>query len=198
MCVAVTFEFVLVQKVGPWPESPTRSVACQAPGFRLNISQIAPLSKNDDKLYYKHTEMSNIPLFPPPGSSLILQQETPHILYPTILSTQTIDCDCVNITCDSVYWFRSTSSHSKVQYIGRFNRADRSVHAKGLDEARFTFHRKSMGSFSLRIINVTEADAGIYSCVLRDKKNTEMWKSGILLRPGGLYAGISNALFPIS
>lgn len=42
-------------------------------------------------------------------------------------------------------------------------------------------------SFPLRIINVTEKDAGIYSCVLRDKKNTEMWKTGILLRPGGLY-----------
>lgn len=43
-------------------------------------------------------------------------------------------------------------------------------------------------SFALRIINVTEKDAGIYSCVLKDKKNTEMWKTGTLLQPGGLYA----------
>lgn len=42
-------------------------------------------------------------------------------------------------------------------------------------------------SFALRIINVTEKDAGIYSCVLKDKKNTEMWKTGTLLQPGGLY-----------
>lgn len=42
-------------------------------------------------------------------------------------------------------------------------------------------------SFVLRIINVTQKDTGIYSCVLKDKSNNEMWRSGVRLLPGGLY-----------
>lgn len=136
-------------------------------------------------------EISNVPLFPPLGSSEILQQEPSNILYPKILGNESIDCDCGNIACDSVYWFRSVSHHSKLQFLGTCNNADRVTHGAGVEEARFKLTRKR-----LQIINVTEEDAGVYSCVLKDRKNTiEMWKSGTLLRPGGLYAEISSNLF---
>ncbi|XP_042358251.1 uncharacterized protein cd8b isoform X2 [Plectropomus leopardus] len=118
------------------------------------------------------------------GLSQILQQDPINVLYPKILSTEIIECNCANITCDSVYWFRSISNHLKVEFLGRCNSADRVRYGANVDEARFSLHRKSGASFALRIINVTEEDTGIYSCVLKDRKNTEMWKPGILLRPG--------------
>ncbi|XP_044031493.1 uncharacterized protein cd8b [Siniperca chuatsi] len=118
------------------------------------------------------------------GSSQILQQETARVLYPKILSTEVIECDCVNISCDTVYWFRSISNHSKVQFLGKCNNADRATYGEGVETARFKLSRRSSMSFMLRIINVSEADAGIYSCILKDRKNTEMWKPGIFLRPG--------------
>ncbi|XP_045932087.1 T-cell surface glycoprotein CD8 beta chain [Micropterus dolomieu] len=117
------------------------------------------------------------------GSSQILQQETVNVLYPKIHSTEVIECDCLNISCDSVYWFRSISSQIILQYLGKCNNADRATYPNGVEEARFRFSKKST-SFMLRIINVTEEDTGIYSCVLKDRKNTEMWKPGIHLRPG--------------
>ncbi|KAM8756801.1 T-cell surface glycoprotein CD8 beta chain isoform 1-T1 [Acanthopagrus schlegelii] len=118
------------------------------------------------------------------GSNLILHQEPPTVLYPKILSTESIECDCGNISCEYVYWFRSISDHSEVQFLGKWNNAGRAHYGEGVDEARFKVYRRNSMSFPLRIINVTEKDAGIYSCVLKDKKNTEMWKTGILLRPG--------------
>nr|QPF15739.1 Cd8b protein [Chaunax abei] len=118
------------------------------------------------------------------GSGQILQQETVNVLYPKILSTEVINCDCVEISCDSVFWFRSNSNHRKLQFLGKVNNADRPTHGNGVEEARFRLYKKSSVSFSLQIVNVQEEDAGIYSCVLKDRKNTEMWKPGILLRPG--------------
>ncbi|XP_070759208.1 uncharacterized protein cd8b [Enoplosus armatus] len=118
------------------------------------------------------------------GLSQIMQQEAANVLYPELFSTEAIECDCMNISCDSVFWFRSISNHSKVQFLGKCNNADRATYGAGVETKRFKLSRKSGVSFALRIINVTEEDAGIYSCVLRDRKNTEMWKPGVLLRPG--------------
>ncbi|XP_073324885.1 uncharacterized protein cd8b [Pagrus major] len=118
------------------------------------------------------------------GSSLILQQEPLTVLYPKILSTESVECDCVNISCEYVYWFRSISDQSEVKFLGKWNNAGRANYGTGVDPARFKVYRRNSMSFALRIINVTEKDAGVYSCVLKDKKSTEMWKTGTLLRPG--------------
>ncbi|XP_054473284.1 T-cell surface glycoprotein CD8 beta chain [Anoplopoma fimbria] len=118
------------------------------------------------------------------GSSQVLQQEPVKILYPKILSTESIECDCTNITCDSVYWFRSIRNHNKLQFLGKCNNADRATYGAGVDINRFKLSKKSSMSFTLRITNVSDDDTGIYSCVLKDRKTTEMWKPGILLRPG--------------
>ncbi|XP_070704289.1 T-cell surface glycoprotein CD8 beta chain [Pempheris klunzingeri] len=121
------------------------------------------------------------------GSSQIQQQETAKVLYPKILSTEDVDCDCSNIMCDLVSWYRSVSSHSKMQFLGKCNNADRATYGPGVDRKRFILKRRSSSSFSLRIINVTEEDAGVYFWVYSYAKNgtkTGMWKPGILLRPG--------------
>uniref|UniRef100_A0AAQ4PLR6 Cd8 beta n=1 Tax=Gasterosteus aculeatus aculeatus TaxID=481459 RepID=A0AAQ4PLR6_GASAC len=115
------------------------------------------------------------------GWSQILQQDTVKIQYPVLHSTEVIECDCGNVLCDNVYWFRSIHNHEKLEFLGRFNNAGR---GSPVDEAHFKLSRKSNTCFALFIINVTEEDTGIYSCVLKDRKNTETWKSGILLRPG--------------
>lgn len=119
-----------------------------------------------------------------------LQQEPSVIHYPELLSTKVIDCDCGAFPCDTVYWFRSVSSLGQVQYIGRNNNANRPIYANGVDTLKFQFHRRSMTSFTLTVVNVTEEDTGTYSCVLLDKKRNEEWKSGVLLLPGGPYAEI--------
>ncbi|XP_068450936.1 uncharacterized protein cd8b [Clinocottus analis] len=118
------------------------------------------------------------------GSSQILQQEPVKVLYPELLSTEAIECDCVNISCESVYWFRSNHDRGELKYLGKCNNAERAFYGEGVDKTRFKLCKKSSASFTLRIINVTEEDAGSYSCVLKGRKNTEMWRSGILLRPG--------------
>ncbi|XP_026163014.1 uncharacterized protein cd8b [Mastacembelus armatus] len=118
------------------------------------------------------------------GASQILFQETVTVLYPKIMRPETIECECVNISCDTVYWFRSFPDQGKVQFLGRCNNADRVNYGNDVDITRFKFNKKGSSSFVLRILNVTEQDTGIYSCVLKDKRNTEVWKTGVLLRPG--------------
>ncbi|XP_010792041.1 uncharacterized protein cd8b [Notothenia coriiceps] len=117
------------------------------------------------------------------GLSQTLLQEPLTVLYPTILSSPSIECDCANVDCDSVYWFRSISNNSKMEFIGQGNHADRMIHGNGVDETRFKLISKSKILFVLQIINLTEEDTGTYSCVLK-KRNNETWKPGILLLPG--------------
>lgn len=122
----------------------------------------------------------------PTDPTVLLSQETQAALYPKLLSNGTVPCDCRNVQCDSVYWFRTVLATSQVQFLGRLNNADIPTYTDGVDKARFLFRRKTTTSFMLNIINVTEEDTGIYSCVLTDRKSTVVWKSGILLLPGGL------------
>ncbi len=142
--------------------------------------------------YYKCVsgEILNVLLFSLLGSSLILLQENAKEFYPELLSNVTIECDCVNISCASVLWFRTIPSNNKVQFLGYSNNADRFSHGKDVKAARFKFSRRSNGPYLLRIIKVTQEDEGFYSCVLRDLRGAEVWRPGNLLWPGGLYAKI--------
>ncbi|KAK1901402.1 Zinc finger matrin-type protein 1 [Dissostichus eleginoides] len=116
------------------------------------------------------------------GSSQTLLQEPLTVIYPKIFSSSSIECDCADVLCDSVYWFRSISNNSKMEFIGQGNHADRITLGKGVDESRFKLISKSKKLFALQIINLTKEDTGTYSCVLK-KKNTT-WKPGTLLLPG--------------
>lgn len=69
--------------------------------------------------------------------------------------------------------------------MGKQNNANIFSHGTNVSKQRFEFKRKGRTTFLLRIVNVTEEDAGVYACVLRDRKGREWWKSGILLLPGG-------------
>ncbi|XP_020503621.1 T-cell surface glycoprotein CD8 beta chain isoform X1 [Labrus bergylta] len=118
------------------------------------------------------------------GPSPSLLQESVKVQYPKIFSTEIIECDCLNFSCDYVYWFHSNPDQQKVQFIGYCNSANRDSYGIGVDEKRFKITKKSSMSFTLRINNLTEEDTGIYSCVLKGRKNMEVWKSGVLLLPG--------------
>ncbi|XP_034095496.1 uncharacterized protein cd8b [Gymnodraco acuticeps] len=117
------------------------------------------------------------------GLSQTLLQEPLSVLYPEILSSLSIECDCADVVCDSVYWFRSISNNSKMEFIGQGNHADRIIFGNGVDKRRFKLISKSKMLFALKIINLTKEDTGTYSCVLK-KRNNETWKPGILLLPG--------------
>lgn len=69
--------------------------------------------------------------------------------------------------------------------MGKLNNAEVSSYGTNVSAARFEFKKKGKTSSLLRIVNVTEEDAGVYACVLRERKGREVWRSGTLLLPGG-------------
>uniref|UniRef100_A0A8C5I1D8 Uncharacterized LOC114463735 n=1 Tax=Gouania willdenowi TaxID=441366 RepID=A0A8C5I1D8_GOUWI len=120
------------------------------------------------------------------GLGQTLMQENTHILYPELLSDEFITCDCVDMICDSALWFRSTFSNSEVEFIGKFNIAGRSSYG-AVNRSQFKFSTRGTSTFVLHVARITAADKGVYSCVLKDKGSTEVWKPGTLLLPGGLW-----------
>ncbi|KAM4587254.1 signal-regulatory protein gamma [Odontesthes bonariensis] len=118
------------------------------------------------------------------GSSQFQRGDPVNVLYPAISSDETIDCECVNIFCDNVYWFRTVPTEGKLEFLGKCNNAERVTYGE-VNITRYKFSKRGGASFVLRILGVTEADAGIYSCVLKDsRKETEIFRPGFLLRPG--------------
>uniref|UniRef100_A0AAY5L880 Ig-like domain-containing protein n=1 Tax=Esox lucius TaxID=8010 RepID=A0AAY5L880_ESOLU len=113
------------------------------------------------------------------GSSLI-QIESEFVLYPPLNGTATLTCECSN-QCQTIFWFRT---HSKgFQFLISINSADRIYPGEFVGKERFKpSYRKD--SSTLRISNIESEDAGMYSCVLWNLKDTELWRPGILLKPG--------------
>nr|XP_057923664.1 uncharacterized protein cd8b isoform X2 [Doryrhamphus excisus] len=118
------------------------------------------------------------------GSGQILLHTEAKFLYPELNSTQIIQCDCVNSTCNSVFWFRALLSHDKVQYLGRMNSADRHYYGNNVEKTRFKMSKKNNEAFMLHIINVAKDDAGSYLCILTDRRNQELWNPGVVFLPG--------------
>lgn len=143
-------------------------------------------AKLDCVVVFRCQTVSNISVSPPLGSSQTLHGEIVTV-YSKLLSTETIECSCVDFSCDSVYWFHMAPEKTNVKFVGKCNNADR-VTFGNVEKARFKISKRGSMSFMLRIINVTLEDTGIYSCVLKNKSNSDMWRPGVLLLPGGLYA----------
>ncbi|XP_013872516.1 uncharacterized protein cd8b [Austrofundulus limnaeus] len=119
------------------------------------------------------------------GSNHYLLHEPAKVLYPAIASNETIECDCRNIACDNVFWFYTDPKNVNVQFVGRCNNADRVTHGDSVDKNRFILNKRGSSAFVLRIIDVGENDAGIYSCITKDSRTkTEMYNPGTCLRPG--------------
>lgn len=125
----------------------------------------------------------------PTDGNPILQQDQLLVLYPELLASEAIPCECGSTPCDLVYWLRTIPAVGQVQFLGKQNNANIFSHGTNVSKQRFEFKRKGRTTFLLRIVNVTEEDAGVYACVLRDRKAREVWKSGILLLPGGWWGG---------
>lgn len=118
------------------------------------------------------------------GSSLIMRRENVSDRYPELLSDVTIECDCIDSSCDAVFWFRTYNSYNKVQFLGKCNNAGRFSRGESVEDGRFKCNTGRSMSFGLTIISVTKEDTGIYSCVLQDRQKSETWKPGIRLLPG--------------
>uniref|UniRef100_H3BW10 Cd8 beta n=1 Tax=Tetraodon nigroviridis TaxID=99883 RepID=H3BW10_TETNG len=119
--------------------------------------------------------------------NLILEQDKPVALYPDLFSEALIHCTDGNLQPDAVYWFRTllpAAAAARAQFLGKLNNADVFSPGEGVSRDRFKSRKKTKNVFSLKIINVTEEDAGLYSCVMKDRKATEVWKPGVLLLPG--------------
>ncbi|XP_075993001.1 uncharacterized protein cd8b isoform X2 [Genypterus blacodes] len=113
------------------------------------------------------------------GSCLVQEQEP--VLYPKVGTSQTIRCNGACSSCVYVFWFRTLPSKNAVEYLGRYDDADTSKYGGEVDKRRFKFSKS--GAFQLRIVNLTEADAGVYTCVLKGQSLVP-WEPGVLLRPG--------------
>ncbi|KAM9536131.1 T-cell surface glycoprotein CD8 beta chain-like isoform 1-T1 [Salvelinus alpinus] len=113
--------------------------------------------------------------------------ESHFVRYPTIDDTEVLTCECSSRSCQTVFWFRTHHNSSGFQFLLSVNNADRYFHGPGVDEHRFKASKRDMGSkvaFTLRITQIKAEDAGLYSCMLQNQKENELWRPGVLLRPG--------------
>uniref|UniRef100_A0A4W5MY75 Cd8 beta n=1 Tax=Hucho hucho TaxID=62062 RepID=A0A4W5MY75_9TELE len=109
------------------------------------------------------------------------------VRYPPINDTEVLTCECSSRSCQTVFWFRTLHNNSGFQFLLSLNNADRTSYGRKVDELRFKASKRDMGSkvaFTLRINKIKVEDAGLYSCMLQNQKENELWRPGVLLRPG--------------
>ncbi|XP_077583081.1 uncharacterized protein cd8b [Stigmatopora nigra] len=118
-------------------------------------------------------------------------EQNASVVYTQLLTTEFIECTCPkSIFCQTVFWFRTLPSHNKVQYLGRWNIANRTIYSNDVDATHFMFSRTKMDTFTLQIMNVTKEDIGTYSCLLMDTKEEQVWLAGVVLVPGEMHPTI--------
>ncbi|CAB1315430.1 unnamed protein product [Coregonus sp. 'balchen'] len=114
-------------------------------------------------------------------------KESDFVRYPRINDTEVLTCECSSRSCQEVFWFRTLHGNLCFQFLLRLNNAGRTIHKHGVDQHRFKASQRDGGSkitFTLRIINIMAEDAGLYSYMLQNQKENELWRLGVLLRPG--------------
>ncbi|XP_041745232.1 T-cell surface glycoprotein CD8 beta chain-like [Coregonus clupeaformis] len=114
----------------------------------------------------------------------LIPTESHFVRYPPINDTEVLTCECSSRSCQTVFWFRTFHNNSGFQFLLSLNNADRTSHGPNLDKHRFKASKRDRGIFTLRIIKIRAEDAGLYSCMLQNQKENELWRPGVLLRPG--------------
>ncbi|KAL0977793.1 hypothetical protein UPYG_G00161250 [Umbra pygmaea] len=119
-------------------------------------------------------------------SSLIIESE--FVRYPRLNDSESLTCECSNTDCQTVFWFHTPPNNTIFQFLVTINSADRTKYGNLVDQARFKASTKrdvgAKATFTLRILDIKAEDAGLYSCMLRNKKEDELWSPGVLLKPG--------------
>ncbi|XP_052329799.1 uncharacterized protein LOC127910365 isoform X7 [Oncorhynchus keta] len=114
--------------------------------------------------------------------------EPDFVRYPRINDTEVLTCECSSRSCQTVFWFRTLHNNLDIQFLLlSLNNAGRTNHEASVDKHRFQASKRDGGSkmtFTLHIINISSEDAGLYTCVLQNQKENELWRPGVLLRPG--------------
>uniref|UniRef100_A0A8C7HPV0 Ig-like domain-containing protein n=1 Tax=Oncorhynchus kisutch TaxID=8019 RepID=A0A8C7HPV0_ONCKI len=114
--------------------------------------------------------------------------ESDFVHFPQINDTEVLTCECSSRSCQTVFWFRTLHNNLDIQFLLSLNNAGRTSHEPSVDEHRFKASKRDGGSkitFTLRLINISSEDAGLYTCMLQNQKENELWRPGVLLRPGG-------------
>ncbi|XP_029539208.2 uncharacterized protein LOC115143195 isoform X2 [Oncorhynchus nerka] len=113
--------------------------------------------------------------------------ESDFVRYPRINDTEVLTCECSSRSCQMVFWFRTLHNNLDFQFLLSLNNAGRTNHVASVDKHRFQASKRDGGSkmtFTLHIINISSEDAGLYTCMLQNQKENELWRPGVLLRPG--------------
>ncbi|KAJ8380735.1 hypothetical protein SKAU_G00015130 [Synaphobranchus kaupii] len=105
------------------------------------------------------------------------------IQYPELNSNVTVDCECSGWSCQAVFWYWQPGPESpEFRFLLYHNNADKE---NSFDEAKYKGSRKGGTpiTYSLKIFNVQESDAGCYYCQIQYLGNMQS-RPGIQLQPG--------------
>ncbi|TRY95137.1 hypothetical protein DNTS_003849 [Danionella cerebrum] len=117
------------------------------------------------------------------ATSLHSIQAKTDIRYPKIKGTETITCDCPDHTCQEVFWYRFLQNTQTLQFLLFVNSAGREQLGDKVNQSRFkgTVTQGFKNSYFLRVSDLQEDDAGLYSCLF---KNKHEMPEGAYIKPG--------------
>uniref|UniRef100_A0A4W5P0Y9 Ig-like domain-containing protein n=1 Tax=Hucho hucho TaxID=62062 RepID=A0A4W5P0Y9_9TELE len=93
--------------------------------------------------------------------------ESDFVRYPGINDTEVLTYECPT---PPVFWFRTLHNNLDFQFFLSLNNAGQASHEASVDEHRFKARKSE--------------DTGLYTCMLQNQKENELWMPGVLLRPG--------------
>nr|XP_029519623.1 uncharacterized protein LOC115131780 [Oncorhynchus nerka] len=110
--------------------------------------------------------------------------ESDFVRFPQINDTEVLTCECSSRSCQMVFWFRTLHNNLDFQFLLSLNNAGRTNHEASVDKHRFQASKRDGGSkmtFTLHIINISSEYTGLYTCMLQNQKENELWRPGVPL-----------------
>ncbi|XDV38415.1 hypothetical protein PO909_007830 [Leuciscus waleckii] len=110
-------------------------------------------------------------------------QATSNVFYTKINGTQSLNCECPDHTCQEVFWYRYLESTNTLQFLMYVNSAGREKHDENIAASKFkgTVSTVKNVVYTLRIMELQEDDAGLYSCMFKTKNFVP---AGYYIMPG--------------